>query len=304
MNAASFERTFGAIVDPACVECRGRREGVQIYSTIRLADRARLAWDIELALHIASDGRPPITIQPAHIDEMLRVNQVDSRHLDHVDPTVPGIVCVLGYTENQVPMFCLIDGSHRAARCRRDGLVFRVYVLSLEESNRCQQTAAVELFLMMQSYQARMKEQPGVAAVYDPSCSECQEKQLSPQVYTFERLGQPTIAWSIELAIKICSDGRTPSAVLPEHLDAILSVNETNPAHLDHVDPNIPGIACLLDYGAETALLLLIDGSHRAARCRRDSIPFFVYLLSAEESWRCQEEVRILMMKLISGLTA
>jgi hypothetical protein len=210
---------------------------------------------------------------------------------------VPGIICVLDYTSKLEPIFCLIDGSHRAARCRRDGLVFQAYVLTLEESKQCQQTAAVELFLLMQSYQAQLRERPTKPAVSDPSCPECQEKRLSPQVYTLERFDQQTFAWAIELAINICSDGRTPSAVLPEHVNAILSVNDTNPSHLDHVDPNIPGIACVCGYAGEQPLLVLIDGSHRAARCLRDNIPFFVYLLSEEESRRCQEHVRVLLTK-------
>lgn len=302
MSAPSFERILGATVDPTCSECKSRRQGFQIYSTIRLADKARLAWDVELALRIASDGRAPIAISPSRVDEMLRVNQVDSGHVDHVDPAVPGIICILGYTDNHVPIFCLIDGSHRAARCRRDGLTFQAYVLTLEESKRCQETSAAELFLLVQSHQARLQEQLSKPAVFDHNCSECRQKRIPPQAYTFQPFGQAPIAWSIELAIKICSDGRTPSAVLPEHLDVILSVNETNAAHLDHVNPDIPGIACFLDFAEDQPLLLLIDGSHRAARCRRDNIPFFVYLLSAEESWRCQEEAKILLAKLIASM--
>jgi hypothetical protein len=302
MSSHPNERIVGAIVDPACPECRGRRDGLQIYSSIRLKDKVRMAWDIELALQLASDGRTSITVHPALVDDMLRVNQVDPRHLDHVDPTVPGIVCAVDYTPNLEPIFCLIDGSHRAARCRRDNLPFQACVLTEEESRRCQQTSVVELFLLMERYQGQVKDRQAVPTVFDPGCPECQEKRQSPQVYTFERFDQRTFAWAIDLAISICTDGRVPVPVFPEHLDAILSVNDTSASHLDHVDPYIPGIACICGYAAGQPLLVLIDGSHRAARCRRDGIPFFVYFLSEDESQRCQEHVRALLTRHILGI--
>jgi hypothetical protein len=292
-------RILGAIVDPACAACRGRREGIQIYSSIRLKDKVRMAWDVELALQLVSDGRTCVTVHPALLNEMLRVNQVDPGHLDHVDPSIPGIACVVDYTPRSEPIVCLIDGSHRAARCRRDGLPFRACALTAEESLRCQQTSAVELFLQLDTYQSQVKERQSMPAVLDANCPECQEKRQSPRVYTFERFDQKAFAWAIDLAIAICADGRDPVPVLPEHLNAILSVNEINTSHLDHVNPYIPGIACVCGYAGVQPLLVLIDGSHRAARCRRDGIPFFVYFLSEEESQRCQEHVPELLTQQI-----
>lgn len=115
-------------------------DGPEVYSVTRFTDNALLVWDIELARHICSDGRMPVEISPEWLDEMVRVNEVTLQHLDHVDPTVPGIACAFGYA-GQTPLIGLIDGSHGASRCRRDGLPFRAYLLSDQESLHCQEIA-------------------------------------------------------------------------------------------------------------------------------------------------------------------
>jgi hypothetical protein len=80
-----------------------------------------------------------------------------------------------------------------------------------------------------------------------------------------------------------------PSAIL-ETLDAILQVNSVTPAHVDHVDTNYPGIACPVDYTPEgEPVMVLIDGSHRASKCRREGIPFFAFQLTPDEARRCQQ---------------
>jgi hypothetical protein len=128
-----------------CPECAGRQDGFQIY-TIRLSGGTLLAWDVELALQLCSDGRKPVRVHPVHVDEMLRVNRYWPAHLDHVDATLPGIVTVLEYTDDSQPLTCLIDGSHRAGKCRRDGLPFFAYLLTEEESLHCQRTPKVALY--------------------------------------------------------------------------------------------------------------------------------------------------------------
>lgn len=134
----------------SCPECEGRRNGFQIY-TIRLKDGTLLAWDVERALHLCSDGRKPVPVHPTHIDEMLRVNRYSADHLDHVNADLPGILCVFEYTDDSCPLFCLIDGSHRAARCRRDEAPFFAYILTEEESFLCQHTPAVALYRAIQA---------------------------------------------------------------------------------------------------------------------------------------------------------
>lgn len=132
-----------------CPECEGRRDGFQIY-TVRLSDGTLLAWDVELALQLCSDGRKAIRVHPVQLDEMLRVNRYWPDHLDHVDAAQPGIVSVLEYTDDSQPLLCLIDGSHRGAKCRRDELPFFAYLLTEEESLRCQHTAKVALYRAIQ----------------------------------------------------------------------------------------------------------------------------------------------------------
>src|SRR5439155_17198266 len=60
------------------------------------------------------------------------------------------------------------------------------------------------------------------------------------------------------------------------------------PAHVDHVDPKYPGIISHVWYadpaGEDLHGHVLIDGNHRAARCLRDGLPYFAYVLSECES--------------------
>jgi hypothetical protein len=231
-----------------------------------------MAWDVELALKICSDGRQPVQVHPVQVNEMLRVNQFDPVHLDHVDPALPGIVCAIDYTEDSYPIVCLIDGSHRAARCRRDGLPFFAYVLTDHESQLCQNTIKVKLFRTVQELQEhRDKELENADTSFDPNCSECIQKRQAPELFTFERFGGGVFAWDISLARQICSDGRPALPVPAAALDVILSVNATEPRHLDHVDPLIPGIACACSYAGDQTLLILIAGSAVAAACCRRS---------------------------------
>jgi hypothetical protein len=278
-----------------CPECRGRLEGFQIYTVTRLEDQALMAWDVGLALKICSDGRSPILIQPDQLDDMLRVNQFDPRHLDHVDPAPPGIACPVDYTDDLQPILCLIDGSHRAARRRREGLAFFAYVLTDQESEMCQQTMKVKLFRVLQGQQPEVTGPAMPIVLVDAGCARCQSRREGPEVYRFERFDRKTFTWDIGLARQICSDGRSATFVPPEDLDKILGVNSTDPTHLDHVDPRIPGIACAGGSAGDQPLWVLIDGSHRGARCRRDGLPFFTFLLTDDESRRCQERARILL---------
>jgi hypothetical protein len=293
------EQIMTTHIDPQesadCPECRGRLEGSQIYTVTRLEDQALMAWDVGLALKICSDGRSPILIRPDQLDEMLRVNQFDPRHLDHVDPALPGIACPVDYTDDLQPILCLIDGSHRAARRRRDGLPFVAYVLTDQESQLCQQTMKVKLFRMLQGHQTGSTAPTTPIVVLDATCARCRSRREGPEIYRFERFDGKVFAWDIGLARQICSDSRSAVFVSPEDLDTILGVNSTDPSHLDHVNPRIPGIACACSSAGDQPLWVLIDGSHRGGRCRRDDLPFFTYLLTEEESRRCQERARILL---------
>ena len=295
-------RILGAIIDPEhCEECKGRRDGVQVYSSVRLRDMVRLAWDVELALQICTDGREAEYVDPSQIAQMLQANQVNPMHLDHVDPTIPGIACVMEYAEDRRPVICLIDGCHRAARCLRDNVPFYIYTLTEQEGLLCQQTDMVRMYLAVHEHQAKLNTGDSSPALFDPNCHECQEKRRLPKVFTFERTDGQVFGWAIDLAIEICSDGRTPLPVPLGDLETILGVNQIDETHLDHVDPSIPGIACACGEIAGHPLLVLIDGAHRAARCLKERRPFLVYILSEEESQRCQKHVPAMLAQFVQS---
>jgi hypothetical protein len=154
----------------------------------------------------------------------------------------------------------------------------------------------VKLFRMLQGQQKLETSLPVPVIVVDTSCARCQSRREGrPEIYTFERFDHRVFTWDIVLARQICSDGRSAMFVPAEDLDTILGVNSTDTAHLDHVDPRMPGIACACGSADGRPLWVLIDGSHRGARCRRDGLPFFTFLLTDDESRRCQERVRTLL---------
>jgi hypothetical protein len=75
--------------------------------------------------------------------------------------------------------------------------------------------------------------------------------------------------------------GRETCLLSKDQIRAALTFNRINDAHLDHLPLSMieqPGIVAKLP-GAT----LLIDGSHRAARCLRDKLPFFVRVVEEHE---------------------
>lgn len=116
----------------------------------------------------------------------------------------------------------------------------------------------------------------------DPNCQRCQERR-GHQIYSVVgELGK--YVFDVELARHIVGDGKHQAYGIPaELLLKMLEVNEEHyAAHLDHVDPNIPGILAQRFGG-----ICLMDGNHRARRCLRDGRPFNAFMLSMEESMRC-----------------
>ena len=133
-----------ALQHPDCAECFSRLGSAEVYTVTRKRDMALLAFDIELAHEFCQDGRVPQLIDREILDALLQVNGTTAEHIDHVDPNFPGIACPVDYTPGGQPVNGLIDGSHRAARCRREGRPFFAFHLTPEEAERCQQTAAAQ----------------------------------------------------------------------------------------------------------------------------------------------------------------
>lgn len=99
-------------------------------------------------------------------------------------------------------------------------------------------------------------------------------------------------AWNVTRAIEIsCSKPREIRLVPRENTRRIVERNGPDgieAGHLDHVDPAFPGIAVPFLDETGGPVMIIIDGNHRAARCIRDNLDFYVYYLDLQESEACQ----------------
>jgi hypothetical protein len=93
-------------------------------------------FDVERAKEMVRDGRAPAEVEPESVRESVENSRITDEHIDHVDPSIPGLIAHVWYTDEDgtVHGHILIDGNHRAARCLRDGRAFFAYVLTEEES--------------------------------------------------------------------------------------------------------------------------------------------------------------------------
>ena len=114
------------------------------------------------------------------------------------------------------------------------------------------------------------------------TCPRCRGGQ---EVYLYMR---NQFEFNVERARGIVKDGREPVEVDDESVQTAIERSEIFEQHIHHVNPSIPGIISHVFYRTEAGEMitaqLLIDGHHRAARCLRDELPFFAYLLTEEES--------------------
>lgn len=96
----------------------------------------RYIFDIDMAREFAGDGREKIELEPADVEYSVGRCEINEGHLEHVDPSIPGIVAHVYFPDDGelVHGHRLIDGHHRAARCLQLGIPYYVYVLSEEES--------------------------------------------------------------------------------------------------------------------------------------------------------------------------
>ncbi len=120
-----------SVAEP-CPHCVG---GPETYGYLKRA----FVYDVNLAREIVSDGREPVEMDRSDVAYCVNDCRIHEEHLDHVDPKYPGILAHLwgpGESGALEHGHLLIDGNHRAARCLRDGLPYRAYLLTEEESER------------------------------------------------------------------------------------------------------------------------------------------------------------------------
>jgi hypothetical protein len=101
--------------------------------------RGLYEFDVDRARALVPDGREPVEVDEESVRITVDETDVDECHLDHVDPTIPGIISHVFYRTEQgeeVRGHALIDGNHRAARCLRDGLPYFAYLLTEQESRQ------------------------------------------------------------------------------------------------------------------------------------------------------------------------
>ena len=130
---------------PTCPDCIFRSDSPEVYTIIRYWDNTLLAFDVDLAHDFCRDGRAAKEVPAETLDAVLQVNSVTPAHVDHVDTNHPGIACPIDYTPEGEPVMALIDGSHRAAKCRKEGIPFFAFQLTPDEARRCQETDAVRI---------------------------------------------------------------------------------------------------------------------------------------------------------------
>jgi glutamate-1-semialdehyde 2,1-aminomutase len=103
---------------------------------------------------------------------------------------------------------------------------------------------------------------------------------------TFYYLGGQYL-YDVDRARELVQDGRETVEVDEDTLRESIEESELDECHLDHVDPQVPGIIAHIFYDQAGETIqghVLIDGHHRGARCLRDGLPFLAYLLDETES--------------------
>ena len=115
------------------------------------------------------------------------------------------------------------------------------------------------------------------------NCPQCQE---GPEYY---RMLFNTNKFDVDLARTIVADGRPSVELEPEDVKHSLEWAIIHRPHLDHIDTQFPGIIAHYWHKAGDEILhghVLIDGHHRATKLHEANMPFFVQILTEDESRR------------------
>jgi hypothetical protein len=114
-------------------------------------------------------------------------------------------------------------------------------------------------------------------------CSRCDRKKR--EVF---RCFKKRYVFDVSKAREMVSDSRAKIELDTEDVKYSVNRNTINKEHVPHVNTAFPGIVCHVFYTEKNGTLIhghrLIDGNHRATRCLELGIPFYVYVLTEEES--------------------
>lgn len=114
---------------------------------------------------------------------------------------------------------------------------------------------------------------------------ECPNCKDGPEFY---RMYFSLFKFDVDLARKLVSDGRESVELEPEDVKYAVEWSRICKQHVAHVDVQFPGIVAHYWYPEKDGTVLhgtvLIDGHHRAARTLELNVPFFIHVLSEEES--------------------
>ena len=94
--------------------------------------------------------------------------------------------------------------------------------------------------------------------------------------------------FDVDWARKLAADGRESVELEPEDVKYAVEWSHICSQHVAHVDVQYPGLVAHYWYPERDGTIshgtVLIDGHHRAARTLELNIPFFVHVLTEEES--------------------
>jgi len=116
---------------PVCEQIAKQMTGVLCREAIiREFGDVRYEFDVSKARTFC-ENKSPVLVPVLLRDLFLRIGGVTTRHVDHVSTDHPGIIASI-----QDAVF-LIDGHHRASKCKKLDKPFFAYVLTVAESARC-----------------------------------------------------------------------------------------------------------------------------------------------------------------------
>jgi hypothetical protein len=141
------------------------------------------------------------------------------------------------------------------------------------------------------------------------SCPECALRAKDGfSIYTVRDDAFGLRGWSKDRAMDIIRKREAKPQAIPDWvLDRFLNVNDFTEEHLAHVDIQYPGIVAQF-----LGRFMLIDGTHRAVRSKREGKQYYAYVLDLAESELCRlhgaiypdDEEPKLLTETLPGMTA